>query len=88
LTAVRLDPPLDEREVRASILERYGVSLGGGLGPLAGSVFRIGHLGDFNDAMLIGVLGAVEMGLRQLELPCAGGVAAAMDSLLQPAPAP
>lgn len=82
LTAVRLPSPFDERDVRSAIRERYGVSLGGGLGPLAGSVFRIGHLGDFNEAMLIGVLGAVELGLRQQGLPCAGGVAAAMDSLL------
>jgi alanine-glyoxylate transaminase/serine-glyoxylate transaminase/serine-pyruvate transaminase len=82
LTAVRLPDGLDEREVRALIRERYGVSLGGGLGPLTGSVFRIGHLGDFNDAMLIGVLGAVEMGLRESGLGCAGGVSAALESLL------
>jgi alanine-glyoxylate transaminase/serine-glyoxylate transaminase/serine-pyruvate transaminase len=87
LTAVRLSGDLDERLLRAAILKRYGLSLGGGLGPLAGSVFRIGHLGDFNDAMLIGVLGAVELGLRELGQPRAGGVAAAMDSLLPHAPA-
>jgi alanine-glyoxylate transaminase/serine-glyoxylate transaminase/serine-pyruvate transaminase len=81
LTAVRLPSELDERRVRSTILEAYGVSLGAGLGPLAGSVFRIGHLGDFNDAMLIGVLGAIELGLRQVGLDCSGGVAAALDSL-------
>jgi alanine-glyoxylate transaminase / serine-glyoxylate transaminase / serine-pyruvate transaminase len=81
LTAVRLGEGLDERVLRAGILARFGVSLGGGLGPLAGSVFRIGHMGDFNDAMLIGVLGAVELGLRAEGLPCRGGVAAALDSL-------
>ena len=81
LTAVRVPETLDERDVRRVILERYGVSLGAGLGALAGRAFRIGHLGDFNDAMLIGTLGAVELGLRQLGLPCEGGVAAAMASL-------
>ncbi|MGO9762044.1 MAG: pyridoxal-phosphate-dependent aminotransferase family protein [Solirubrobacteraceae bacterium] len=81
LTAVRLPAAFDERDVRSAIRERYGVSLGGGLGPLAGSVFRIGHLGDFNDAMLIGVLGAVELGLRQAGVECPGGVGAAMDAL-------
>lgn len=81
LTAVRLGEGVDERVLRATILERFGVSLGAGLGSLAGSVFRIGHMGDFNDAMLIGVLGAVELGLRAEGLPCRGGVAAALDSL-------
>ncbi len=81
LTAVRVPDELDERDVRRVILERYGVSLGAGLGALAGHAFRIGHLGDFNDAMLIGTLGAVELGLRRLGLPAAGGVAAAMESL-------
>jgi alanine-glyoxylate transaminase/serine-glyoxylate transaminase/serine-pyruvate transaminase len=81
LTAVRLPEGVDERDLRAAILERFGVSLGGGLGPLAGSVFRIGHVGDFNDAMLIGVLGAIELGLRGQGLALSGGVAAAMDCL-------
>ncbi len=81
LTAVRVPPTADEREIRRVILERFGVSLGAGLGGLAGQVFRIGHLGDFNDAMLIGVLGAIELGLARSGLTCAGGVAAAMESL-------
>jgi alanine-glyoxylate transaminase/serine-glyoxylate transaminase/serine-pyruvate transaminase len=85
LTAVRLPPDVDERDLRRHVLERYGVSLGGGLGPLAGEVFRIGHMGDFNDAMLIGVLGAVELGLRAEGLSCRGGVSAAMESLERPA---
>jgi alanine-glyoxylate transaminase / serine-glyoxylate transaminase / serine-pyruvate transaminase len=84
LTAVRLPPGTDERDLRKGVLKRFGVSLGGGLGPLAGKVFRIGHMGDFNDAMLIGVLGAVELGLRAEGLSCRGGVAAAMESLERP----
>jgi alanine-glyoxylate transaminase / serine-glyoxylate transaminase / serine-pyruvate transaminase len=50
--------------VRRVILERFDMSLGAGLGKLAGRVFRIGHLGDFNDLMLAGTLCGVEMGLR------------------------
>ena len=49
---------------RTVILERFDMSLGSGLGQLAGRVFRIGHLGDFNDLMLAGTLCGVEMGLR------------------------
>ena len=50
--------------MRKIILERFDMSLGAGLGKLAGRVFRIGHLGDFNDLMLMGTLCGVEMGLR------------------------
>ena len=46
-----------------TVLERFDMSLGAGLGKLKGKVFRIGHLGDFNDLMLAGTLGGVEMGL-------------------------
>ena len=81
LTAVCMPDGLDERETRRVILSRYGVSLGAGLGRLAGEVLRIGHLGDFNDAMLIGVLGAVELGLRACGTASRGGVAAAMEAL-------
>ena len=55
------------------------MSLGIGLGRLAGKVFRIGHLGDFNDLMLMGTLAGVEMGLRLADVPHqTGGVTAAM----------
>jgi len=70
-----------QREARRVILQRFGVSLGAGLGALVGQALRIGHLGDFNDAMLIGALGAVELGLGGLGLSVEGGVAAAMRSL-------
>ena len=63
LTAVLMPSGQDADRVRKVILERFDMSLGTGLGKLAGKVFRIGHLGDFNDLMLIGTLSGVEMGL-------------------------
>ena len=72
LTAVRVPDSLDADVLRAAILERYDLSLGNGLGKLAGRVFRIGHLGDFNDLMLAGTLSGVEMGLKDLRFPTAG----------------
>ena len=60
-------------------------SLGNGLGKLAGRVFRIGHLGDFNDLMLAGTLSGIEMGLHQFGVPLtASGVAAALQHLSTP----
>jgi alanine-glyoxylate transaminase/serine-glyoxylate transaminase/serine-pyruvate transaminase len=68
--------------MRKVALERFNLSLGGGLGPLMGKVFRIGHLGDLNEPMLLGALTAVEMALRMNDIPHArGGVDAAMDYL-------
>ena len=61
------------RVARKSILERFDMSLGTGLGKVAGKVFRIGHLGDFNDLMLIGTLAGVEMGLRRGRRAAPGG---------------
>jgi alanine-glyoxylate transaminase/serine-glyoxylate transaminase/serine-pyruvate transaminase len=76
---------LDADALRAAILERYDLSLGNGLGKLAGRVFRIGHLGDFNDLMLAGTLAGIEMGLHHLGIPMtASGVAAALDHLSAP----
>ena len=64
------------------ILDRFDMSLGTGLGKLKGKVFRIGHLGDFNELMLAGTLCGVEMGLAAAGVPFqAGGVQAAMESL-------
>ena len=63
LTAVLLPAGQDADRVRKVILERFDMSLGTGLGKLAGKVFRIGHLGDFNDLALMGTLAGVEMGL-------------------------
>jgi alanine-glyoxylate transaminase/serine-glyoxylate transaminase/serine-pyruvate transaminase len=58
------------------------MSLGTGLSKLAGKIFRIGHLGHFNDLMLAGTLSGVEMGLRLAEVPHKpGGTTAALNSL-------
>jgi alanine-glyoxylate transaminase/serine-glyoxylate transaminase/serine-pyruvate transaminase len=67
---------------RREALARYDLSLGTGLGRLAGRVFRIGHLGFFNDLMLCGTLCGVEMGLAASRMPHrSGGVAAALAFL-------
>jgi alanine-glyoxylate transaminase / serine-glyoxylate transaminase / serine-pyruvate transaminase len=63
LTAVMMPAGHDADGVRKIILEAFDMSLGTGLGKLAGKVFRIGHLGDFNDLTLMGTLAGVEMGL-------------------------
>ena len=81
LTAVVLPDDYDADEVRRVILERFDMSLGTGLGKLQGRVFRIGHLGHFNDLMLAGTLCGVEMGLRIAGVPVERGVEAALDSL-------
>ena len=82
LTAVMMPSGHDADALRKTILEAYDMSLGTGLGRLAGKIFRIGHLGDFNDLTLIGTLGGVEMGLALARVPHqTGGVAAAMANL-------
>ena len=82
LTAVVMPDGHDADAVRARILERFDMSLGAGLGRLKGRVFRIGHLGDFNDLMLAGTLCGVEMGLALCGVPVVrSGVAAALDRL-------
>ena len=81
LTAVLLPEGHDSDVVRQAILERYDMSLGAGLGKLKGKVFRIGHLGDFNDLMLAGTLCGVEMGLRVAGVPIEPGVGAALEVL-------
>jgi len=82
LTAVVTPDGHDADDVRKVILERFDMSLGVGLGPLAGKVFRIGHLGDLNDLTLAGTLAGVEMGLSLAGVPHdKGGVSAALDYL-------
>jgi alanine-glyoxylate transaminase / serine-glyoxylate transaminase / serine-pyruvate transaminase len=82
LTAVVMPPGHDADKLRAVILEHFDMSLGMGLAKLKGKVFRIGHLGDFNDLTLAGTLAGVEMGLEIAGVPCRkGGVAAAMEYL-------
>ena len=84
LTTVLLPAGYDADRLCAMILERFDMSLGAGLGKLAGQVFRIGHLGDFNDLTLAGV----EMGLNLADIPHQrGGVQTALDYLKQANPA-
>ena len=85
LTAVRLPDGHDADKLRAIILDRFDMSLGQGLGKLKGKLFRIGHLGSFNDLSLCGTLAGVEMGLRLSGVPYRpGGIAAALDYLSLP----
>jgi alanine-glyoxylate transaminase / serine-glyoxylate transaminase / serine-pyruvate transaminase len=86
LTAVMMPAGHDADRLRKIILEAYDMSLGTGLGRLAGKVFRIGHLGDFNDLALAGTLAGVEMGLELAGVPHKkGGVLAAVDHLAEAA---
>ena len=81
-TAVMMPDGFDEAKFRALVLEEYNLSLGAGLGKLAGRVFRIGHLGDLNDLMLCGTLCGVEMGLARFGVPHQpGGIRAALEYL-------
>ncbi|HEX6002603.1 MAG TPA: aminotransferase class V-fold PLP-dependent enzyme [Burkholderiales bacterium] len=82
LTAVLMPEGHSEIRLREVVLERFDMSLGSGLGKLRDKVFRIGHLGAFNDLMLAGTLAGVEMGLELAGVPHRkGGVAAAMSYL-------
>ncbi len=82
VTAVVVPQGSDADRLRQVILDRFDMSLGTGLGRLKGKVFRIGHLGDFNDLMLAGTLSGVEMGLAAAGVPfTAGGVTAALEYL-------
>ncbi|MBV8728743.1 MAG: aminotransferase class V-fold PLP-dependent enzyme, partial [Acidobacteriia bacterium] len=81
-TAVLVPQGHNADEFRKLVLETFNMSLGNGLNKVAGKVFRIGHLGDFNDLMLAGTLSGVEMGLELAGIPHkTGGVAAALDYL-------
>ena len=85
LTAVLLPDGYDADAVRSLILDSYDMSLGAGLGRLAGKVFRIGHLGHFNDLTLAGTLAGVQMGLVRSGVPVkATGLQAALDRLQRP----
>ncbi|QEU96172.1 pyridoxal-phosphate-dependent aminotransferase family protein [Streptomyces kanamyceticus] len=82
LTAVLLPEGQDADAVRKVVLERFDMSLGTGLGRLAGKVFRIGHLGHFNDLTLAGTLAGVQMGLELAGVPVGHqGLADALDHL-------
>ncbi len=84
LTAVLMPEGHSADAFRATALEHYDISLGNGLSKVADKVFRIGHLGDFNDLMLMATLSGVEMGLARAGVPHqTGGVMAAMEHLKQ-----
>ncbi|WP_138935304.1 pyridoxal-phosphate-dependent aminotransferase family protein [Roseovarius arcticus] len=82
LTAVMMPEGHSADAFRASTLEHFDISLGNGLSKVADKVFRIGHLGDFNDLMLVATVAGVEMGLKKADVPHKeGGVQAAMQML-------
>jgi alanine-glyoxylate transaminase/serine-glyoxylate transaminase/serine-pyruvate transaminase len=84
ITGVLLPDGFSESDFRAVVLDRFNMSLGSGLGKTAGKVFRIGHLGDFNELMLAGTLAGVEMGLELAGIPHRkGGINAALDYLTE-----
>jgi alanine-glyoxylate transaminase/serine-glyoxylate transaminase/serine-pyruvate transaminase len=86
VTSIFLPEGFDETAFRALVLEKFNMSLGAGLGRLAGRVFRIGHIGNFNDLMLAGTLAGVEMALEVAGVPHKkGGVDAAMAYLSEQA---
>jgi len=82
VTAILMPEGFNAETIRKICHERFNVSLGGGLGLLGGKVFRIGHLGDLNEPMILGTLAVVEMALAIAGVPHAkGGVDAAMEYL-------
>jgi alanine-glyoxylate transaminase/serine-glyoxylate transaminase/serine-pyruvate transaminase len=82
VTAVLMPEGVSGDALRKTIRERFNVSLGGGLGKLGDKIFRIGHLGDLNEPMLLGALASIEMGMRIQGVPHGrGGVEAAMEFL-------
>jgi alanine-glyoxylate transaminase/serine-glyoxylate transaminase/serine-pyruvate transaminase len=84
VTAVLMPEGHDANALREVALKRFNVSLGGGLGPLNGRVFRIGHMGDLNEPMILGTLATVELAMQVAKVPHAsGGVAAAVAFLAE-----
>jgi alanine-glyoxylate transaminase/serine-glyoxylate transaminase/serine-pyruvate transaminase len=89
LTAILMPQGYDADNFRKVALEHFDISLGAGLGKIAGKVFRIGHLGDTNDLTILGALAGVEMSLSLMGVPHKkGGVQAAMQYLAETAKAP
>lgn len=88
VTAVRVPEGHKEEEFRAIVLGGWQMDLGAGLGQLAGKVFRIGHLGDFDDLSLVSVLAGIELGLGRSHIPHKGGGVSAALEVLASAPRP
>ncbi len=93
VTTIKVAAGFDPEALRTLARERFQVAMAGGLGPLAGRVFRIGHLGDLNPAMVLGCLGGIEAAMQVLKLPHGPGLAhavaylAAGSEALAPGPA-
>jgi len=86
LTTVMVPEGHSADAFRKVVLDRFNLSLGQGLGKVSGKVFRIGHLGYFNELMLCGTLAGIEMGLELAAIPHRkGGIQAATDYLAQTA---
>ena len=84
VTAILLPEGHDANALRNVALQKFNVSLGGGLGRLNGRVFRIGHLGDLNEPMILGTLATVELAMQVAKVPhTPGGVAAAIGFLAE-----
>ena len=84
VTAIEVGPGVDPEALRTVARERFQVAIAGGLGPLAGRVFRIGHLGDMNEPTILGALAGVEAAFEVQGVPYgAGGVAAATRFLVE-----
>ena len=82
VTTIEVPEGHDADVLRKHLLDRYNVSTGGGLATLSGQVFRIGHMGDLNEAMILGTLATVEIAMGEVGMPHSkGGVMAAMESL-------
>ncbi len=82
VTAIEVSPGIDPEALRTVARERFQVAVAGGLGPLSGRVFRIGHLGDMNEAMILGCLAGVEAAMRVQGIACGLGVDAAIAALV------
>ena len=86
VTTILLPPTLDTETLRDLCRDHFRVAVGGGLARLHGKAFRIGHMGDMNEPMILGCLAAVEAALRRLDVPLGdGGLPAAIDWLSRPA---
>ena len=85
VTAVMVDPTVNANDIIGAAYAHYGVSLGGGLGKVAGKVFRIGHLGWLNEAMVLQALGGAELAMRHCGIPfqAGAGVGAAIESFTE-----
>jgi alanine-glyoxylate transaminase / serine-glyoxylate transaminase / serine-pyruvate transaminase len=85
ITAITVKDGIDVEALRAVARERFQVAFAGGLGPLTGKIFRIGHLGDINEAMILGCLGGIEVAMTVQGLAFEPGVSAAAASMALPA---